>query len=99
MKYVNKWENPDLYLTRVSGVYHELKNNNTVGVKTNMHQHTYLTRIDDQTFLDLKRVKELEGRSINSLLNEGAKQVRDRCMEKIAQQRKTRNSMEGIVGW
>ena len=56
-----------------------------------MHQHTYLTRIDDQTFLDLKRVKELEGRSINSLINEGAKLVRDRCMEKIAQQRKTRN--------
>ena len=40
-----------------------------------MHQHTYLTRIDDQTFLDLKRVKELEGRSINFLINEGALKI------------------------
>ena len=64
-----------------------------------MRHHNYLTRLDDQTYLDLKRVKEINGRSINSLLNEGARLIRDRTMQEISQQRKTRGSMESILGW
>ena len=64
-----------------------------------MRHHNYLTRLDDQTYLDLKRVKEINGRSINSLLNEGARLIRDKTMQEIAQQRKTRGSMESILGW
>ena len=64
-----------------------------------MRHHNYLTRLDDQTYLDLKRVKEINGRSINSLLNEGARLIRDKTMQEIAQQRKTRGSMESVMGW
>ena len=64
-----------------------------------MNQHTYLTRLDDQTYLDLKRVKELSGRSMNSLINEGSRMVRDKFMVELTRERKTRQSMEGIVGW
>ena len=64
-----------------------------------MNQHTYLTRLDDQTYLDLKRVKELSGRSMNSLINEGTRMVRDKFMVELSRERKTRQSMEGILGW
>ena len=33
-----------------------------------MRTHNYLARIDDEIWLDLNRVKQLDGRSINSLL-------------------------------
>ena len=42
-----------------------------------MRTHNYLARIDDEIWLDLNRVKQLDGRSINSLLMEGARKIRD----------------------
>ena len=56
--------------------------------------HDYAARIDYDLWLDCQRVKELDGAttSINSLVNEGLKMVRDRKMQEIAAQRKQRNT-------
>ena len=64
-----------------------------------MRQHTYLTRIQDDTWTDLKRIKELDGRSFNSLINEGLRKVRDEKMQELSQRRKTRTSLASTVGW
>ena len=59
-----------------------------------MRTHNYLARIDDQIWLDLNRVKQLDGRSINSLLMEGARKIRDQKLIELSKQRKRRNSLE-----
>ena len=64
-----------------------------------MKTHNYLFRVNDDLYQDLQRVKELDGASVNSLLNEGARYIRDKKMQEISQQRKTTNSLQGIVGW
>jgi len=64
-----------------------------------MNEHTYLTRINDKTWMDLNRIKEVQNKSINTLLNEGARMIRDAEMQKIVQQRKTRTSLQSISGW
>ena len=61
-----------------------------------MRTHNYLARIDDEIWLDLKRVKQLDGRSINSLLMEGARKIRDQKLMELSEQRKRRNSLEAI---
>ena len=62
-----------------------------------MRTHNYLARIDDEIWLDLKRVKQLDGRSINSLLMEGARKIRDQKLLELSEQRKRRNSLEAIT--
>ena len=62
-----------------------------------MRTHNYLARIDDEIWLDLIRVKKLDGRSINSLLMEGARKIRDQKLMELSQQRKRRNSLEAIT--
>ncbi len=61
-----------------------------------MRTHNYLVRIDDQVWLDLKRVKQLDGRSINSLLMEGARKIRDQKLLELSEQRKRRNTLEAM---
>ena len=61
-----------------------------------MKTHNYLARIDDEIWLDLNRVKQLDGRSINSLLMEGARKIRDQKLLEISEQRKRRNSLEAM---
>ena len=61
-----------------------------------MRTHNYLARIDDEIWLDLNRVKQLDGRSINSLLMEGARKIRDQKLMELSEQRKRRNSLEAI---
>ena len=63
--------------------------------------HEYAARIDYDLWMDCKRVKELDGgtTSINALLNEGLKLVRDRKMQEIATQRKQRNTLQSITNW
>ena len=58
-----------------------------------MRTHNYLARIDDEIWLDLNRVKQLDGRSINSLLMEGARKIRDQKLMELSEQRKRRNSL------
>jgi len=62
-------------------------------------KHDYAARIDYDLWMDCLRVKELDGgtTSINALVNEGLKLVRDRKMQEIATQRKQRNSLQSMV--
>jgi len=56
--------------------------------------HTYPARIDAQTYDDLMKIKDLDNRSINSLLQEGARLVRNKYVEQVAQDRKTRTTLQ-----
>ena len=62
-------------------------------------KHDYAARIDYDLWMDCLRVKELDGgtTSINALVNEGLKLVRDRKMHEIATQRKQRNTLQSMV--
>ena len=61
--------------------------------------HDYAARIDYDLWMDCLKVKELDGgtTSINALLNEVLKMVRDRKMQEIATQRKQRNTLQSMV--
>ena len=62
-----------------------------------MKTHNYLTRIDDDTWMDLQRVRELDNRSANSLINEGVRLVIADKLQKISQMKKQRNTLSEIV--
>jgi len=57
--------------------------------------HEYAARIDYDLWMDITKVKNFDAgtTSINSLVNEGLRLVRDKKMDQIAQQRKRRNSL------
>ena len=55
--------------------------------------HSYPARIDAQIYDDLLKIKSLDNRSINSLLQEGARLVRNKYVDQIAQDRKTRTTL------
>ena len=61
--------------------------------------HDYTARIDYDLWMDCLRVKELDAAttSINSMVNEGLKMVRDRKMQEITAQRKHRNTMQFMM--
>ena len=63
------------------------------------NKHDYAARIDYDLWMDCQRVKKLDGgtTSINALLNEGLKLVRDRKMQEIANHRKQRNTLQSMV--
>ena len=63
------------------------------------HLHTYPARIDAGIYEDLMRIKDLDNRSINSLLQEGARSVRDEYVQDLSQQRKTRTTLQNATGW
>ena len=56
--------------------------------------HTYPARIDANIYNDLVKIKDLDNRSITSLLKEGAGLVRNQYVEQIAQERKTRTTLQ-----
>ena len=64
-------------------------------------KHDYAARIDYDLWMDCLRVKELDGgtTSINALVNEGLKMVRDRKMQEIASQRKQRTTLQNLATW
>ena len=61
--------------------------------------HDYAARIDYDLWMDCQRVKELDAAttSINSMVNEGLKMVRDRKMQEITAQRKRRNTLQSMT--
>ena len=63
--------------------------------------HDYAARIDYDLWMDCLRVKALDGgtTSINALVNEGLKLVRDRKMQEITAQKKQRNTLQSIANW
>ena len=62
-----------------------------------MKTHNYPLRIQDEVWEDLKRIQELDKRSANSLINEGVRMVIADKLQKISQQQKQRNSLEGMT--
>ena len=62
-----------------------------------MKCHKYLTRINDDTWTDLQRVRELDNRTANSLINEGVRLVVADKLQKIAQMKKQRNTLQDLV--
>ena len=62
-----------------------------------MKTHNYPLRIQDEVWNDLKRIQELDKRSANSLINEGVRMVIADKLQKISQQRKYRNTLEGMT--
>ena len=62
-----------------------------------MKTHNYLTRINDDTWIDLQRIKELDKRSANSLINEGVRLVIADKLQKISQMKKQRNTLHDMV--
>ena len=62
-----------------------------------MRTHNYSTRINDDTWEDLQRIKELDNRTANSLINEGIRLVVADKLQKISQQKKMRNTLEDMV--
>ena len=62
-----------------------------------MKKHNYLTRINDDTWMDLQRVRELDNRSANSLINEGVRLVIADKLQKISQMKKQRNTLHDMV--
>ena len=62
-----------------------------------MKTHNYLTRINDDTWMDLQRVREVDNRSANSLINEGVRLVIADKLQKISQIKKQRNTLHDMV--
>ena len=54
---------------------------------------------DNEIWLDLNRVKQLDGRSINSLLMEGARKIRDQKLMELSKQRKRQASLKEITSF
>ena len=57
--------------------------------------HEYAARIDYDLWKNMTKVKNLDAgtTSINSLVNEGLRMVRDQKMEQISRQRRRRESL------
>ena len=53
-----------------------------------MKVHNYLTRINDDQWIDLQRVKELDNCSVNSLINEGVRMLVFNKLQELSKLRK-----------
>ncbi len=62
-----------------------------------MRTHNYLTRINDDSWEDLQKIKELDNRSVNSYINEGIRLVVKDKLQQLSILRKNRNSLENMV--
>ena len=62
-----------------------------------MRTHNYPLKIQDEVWNDLKRIQQLDKQSANSLINEGVRMVIADKLQKISQQQKQRNSLEGMT--
>ena len=60
------------------------------------YYHSYPTRIDKKIYDDLVKIKDLDNRSINSLLQEGARLVRNLYIEQIGKERKSQTTLQNI---
>ena len=55
--------------------------------------HPYATRIDLDVWNDLQSIKKIDARSINSLLNEGAREVVKKKQLELANYKKVRTTV------
>mgnify|MGYP001161157369 CR=1 FL=1 len=56
-----------------------------------MRTHNYLTRINDDSWEDLQKIKELDNRSVNSYINEGIRLVVKDKLQQLSILRKNSN--------
>ena len=62
-----------------------------------MRTHNYLCRINDDQWVDLMKVKSLDKRSFNSLIQEGCRLVVQEKLQQLSTLRKNRNSLQNMV--
>ena len=62
-----------------------------------MNTHQYLTRIKDEHWEDLQRVRTLDNHSANSIINEGIRLVVRKKLEELSTLRKNRTSLQNMV--
>ena len=58
-----------------------------------MGKHNYLTSIDYELWNDLKKLKKLDNQSMNSLIQQGCRLLRDKRVLELSEQRKRRNTL------
>ena len=58
-----------------------------------MGKHNYLTAIDYELWNDLKKLKKLDNQSMNSLIQQGCRLLRDKRVLELSEQRKRRNTL------
>ena len=62
-----------------------------------MNTHQYLTRIKDEHWEDIQRVKTLDNRSANSIINEGIRLVIKQKLQELSTLRKNRTSLQNMI--
>ena len=62
-----------------------------------MRTHNYLCRINDDQWIDLMKIKYLDKRSFNSLIQEGCRLVVQEKLQQLSTLRKNRNSLQNMV--
>ena len=62
-----------------------------------MNTHNYLVRVKDEHWEDIQRVRTLDNRSANSIINEGIRLVIKKKMEELSTLRKNRTSLQNMV--
>ena len=62
-----------------------------------MNTHNYLTRIKDEHWEDIQRVRTLDNRSANSIINEGIRLVIKEKLQELSTLRK--NRWKGNTGY
>ena len=62
-----------------------------------MRTHNYLCRINDDQWIDLMKIKSLDKRSFNSLIQEGCRIVVQEKLQQLSTLRKNRNSLQNMV--
>ncbi|MDA0763427.1 MAG: hypothetical protein O3A39_03225 [Proteobacteria bacterium] len=62
-----------------------------------MNTHQYLTRIKDEHWEDIQRVKTLDNCSANSIINEGIRLMIKEKLQELSTLRKNRTSLQNMV--
>jgi hypothetical protein len=62
-----------------------------------MNTHNYLTRIKDEHWEDLQRVRTLDNSSANSIINEGIRLMIKEKLQELSTLRKNRTSLQNMV--
>ena len=61
-----------------------------------MRTYNYLCRINDDQWIDLMKIKSLDKRSFNSLIQEECRLVVQEKLQQLSTLRKNRNSLQNI---
>ena len=63
-----------------------------------MNTHNYLIRVKDEHWEDIQRVKTLDNRSANSIINEGIRLViKEKLQEELSTLRKNRETLSNMA--